>query len=228
MAKELFVTEVYDSLQGEGPFTGQPATFVRLAGCNLDCSWCDSRFSWDRTSPAYQAPQAIRPDRLAEEVAGRTPRLVVVTGGEPVLQQAALVDFAFTIGRRKVLQVETNGTKFPKALFEMAEVAFVVSPKLANSGIARTRRLKMDALQTFAEVGSNFKFVVCQDEDKKEVEELVAQLGLLPERVWLMAEGVDAQSQLRGMREVAEWCIARGFNLSPRLHVLLWGNERGR
>lgn len=228
MAKELFVTEVYDSVQGEGPYVGYPATFVRLAGCNLDCVWCDSRHAWDKAHPSFVAPKKWKTDSLAKEVFYRQPALVVVTGGEPVLQEDALAEFAALVHTKKRVQIETNGTKFPRRLFESAVVDFVVSPKLANSGIAYKRRIKEDQLSTFAEIGAVFKFVITGPDDLQEVRQIAETCHISADKIFVMPEGIDQESQKYQLKWLAEEAIKGGFKLSPRLHILIWGNERMR
>lgn len=108
----LEVHSIFYTIQGEGPFCGYPAVFVRLAGCNLQCPWCDTEYTTKR--------QRMRPDEIIAEVAKLAPRktLVVITGGEPFRQQIGdlLADLVF---HRHPVQVETNGTLPPANLPEM-------------------------------------------------------------------------------------------------------------
>ena len=91
----LLVAETFTSFQGEGPSTGQPATFIRLSRCNLSCQFCDTPYTWDwaRFHPAAEARRQVVAE-LADWALAQPARLVVITGGEPLLQQAALIPLA--------------------------------------------------------------------------------------------------------------------------------------
>lgn len=115
---EIDVVDVWDTIQGEGPFAGTPAAFVRLAGCNLQCPLCDT----DYTSTRRKYP----PGKVAELVAGFGRRLVVLTGGEPFRQNLSLLlELLLRDGRR--VQIETNGSLWPHDVPK--SVVLVCSPK---------------------------------------------------------------------------------------------------
>src|SRR5205085_2854334 len=114
----VVVAEVFGpTFQGEGPSIGRRAGFVRLGRCNLDCSWCDTPYTWDwdRFDPAVE----LRSERLVdivEQLAAMHPEIVVLTGGEPLLQQrhlGPLLDAC--LERGWPVEVETNGTIAPDA-----------------------------------------------------------------------------------------------------------------
>lgn len=236
----LRVAEVFGpTLQGEGPGAGRPAVFVRLSGCNLDCAWCDTPFTWDWTGKngtAYdQATESTRVpvSELVDQVRALsvgmpTRPAVVITGGEPMVQRAAVSALAAeltTSGWR--VEVETNGTR--SAVGFPPEVTFNVSPKLASSGVDADRAIRPDVLDWYVAEGSAcFKFVAADLDALEEVDRVVAAVGIPPGMVWVMPEGRDAGTVNAGARLLAEGVIARGYNLSHRLHVLLWGDERGR
>jgi 7-carboxy-7-deazaguanine synthase len=232
-AAPLAVSEVFGpTIQGEGPTAGRRAGFVRLARCNLDCAWCDTPYTWDwaRFDPAKEIHRATVPDVLATLDAMAVDR-VVVTGGEPLLQQRRLVPLLAAFrDRRWAVEVETNGTIAPRP--EVADLvsAFNVSPKLANSGVPEDRRIRPDALGALAALAARgraaFKFVATAVDDLDEIGAIVDRHGLAP--VWVMPEGVDAATITRRMVELADAVVRRGWNLTPRLHVVLWGDERGR
>jgi 7-carboxy-7-deazaguanine synthase len=226
----LLVAEVFGpTLQGEGPSAGTPAVFVRLSRCNLACSWCDTPYTWDwsRFDPRAESRTWTVPD-LAAWVLDGPAGLVVVTGGEPLLQHrplTALVEQLTGAGRR--VEVETNGTRAPERRLVESGAWFNVSPKLANSGMPEHRRIVPDALAALAGSGrARFKFVVRDRDELEEIAGLAGRFGLAP--VWVMPEGVTAEAVLAGAQRVAEDVVARGWALSLRLHVLLWGDTRGR
>jgi 7-carboxy-7-deazaguanine synthase len=118
----LDVHSVFATIQGEGPFVGMPAVFVRLAGCNLQCPLCDTDYTTDR--------RRVSPRELALEVDAKASpgiRLVVITGGEPFRQR--LFELARILTSLSYLvQIETNGT-LPAHSLEPLNVHIVVSPK---------------------------------------------------------------------------------------------------
>ncbi len=231
----LVVSEVFGpTWQGEGPSLGRVAGFVRLGRCNLDCgrgpgaTWaCDTSYTWDweRHDPARELRTASPSEVLARLDAMQV-SLLVVTGGEPMLQQRrlpALLEGAKERGWR--VEVETSGTVAPNLAPELVD-QFNVSPKLAGSGVARERRYRPGVLRSFMATGvAVFKFVVCEPEELPEVDAMVAECGLDP--VWVMPEGTDAATVTARTRALAEAVLARRWNLTSRLHVLVWGDRRG-
>ena len=224
----LVVSEVFGpTFQGEGPSTGQAAGFVRLGRCNLACRWCDTPYTWDweRHDPAVELTTMAVADVLARlDTMGV--RLLVVTGGEPLLQQRHLPPLlAGAKERGWTVELETAGTLAPSAAVDLVD-RFNVSPKLANSGMAVERRYRPDVLRAFQAGGrAVFKFVAAGPDDLAEVDTIVAECGLRP--VWVMPEGTDAATLLARLQALAPHVVARGWNLTPRLHVLLWGDRRG-
>lgn len=112
---------IFPTIQGEGPFAGSPAVFVRLAGCNLQCPWCDTEYTSQR--------ELVSPEEIVHRVAASKPSpnmLVVVTGGEPFRQNIGPMCDAL-IRNGYSVQVETNGTLFAPNL--SPEVTIVCSPK---------------------------------------------------------------------------------------------------
>ena len=229
--RRLRVVEMFGpTLQGEGPAAGCPAVFVRLADCNHACGPCDTRYSWDwktydrATETRYAAPQAV-----SSWVLARAPKLVVVTGGEPLLQQEALIPIAEELAANgKIVEIETNGTIVPYPELTTHVNRFVVSPKLTSMFDAPlSRRIKPDALVAFTETGKAvFKFVLANRADVDAVAGLQEAHGLAP--IWVMPQATSQQDVLDGMRDLAEVAVEHGWNLSPRLHILLWGDQRGR
>lgn len=226
----LIVSEVFGpTFQGEGPSAGRRAGFVRLGRCNLDCAWCDTPYTWDwaRYDPARELRRMPVADIIGQ-LELMAPEIVVVTGGEPLLQQRRLATLvAGCVERGWPVEVETNGTRAPEDALARTVARWNVSPKLANSGVAEADRIKPEALAALRATGrAAFKFVVAGEADLDEVAALVDAHDLRP--TWVMPEGTDAATVLARARTLADPVISRGWNLTPRLHVLLWGDERGR
>lgn len=228
-AATLVVAEVFGpTFQGEGPSAGRLAMFVRLGRCNLDCSWCDTPYTWDwsRYDPNRELRERTVGDVVAE-LEGIGAPLLVVTGGEPLLQQRRLEPL-LTAGRDRGwrIEIETNGTIAPLPTVAALVDGWNVSPKLAHSGVAPGRRERPDALRALVGTGRAVgKFVVARAEDLDEVADIVAASGLRD--VWIMPEATDAAALTARLSELAPFVLARGWNLSNRLHVQLWGDARG-
>jgi len=225
----LVVSELFGpTFQGEGASSGQRAMFLRLGRCNLDCTWCDTPYTWDwtRFDPEAELRRMSAPDVISQLATIDAP-LLVITGGEPMLQQRQLIpvlEAARTHGWR--VEVETNGTIAPLDAVAALVDRWNVSPKLAGSGVDQARRWQPDALRALAATGRAVgKFVVGSTSELDEVAAIAEATHLTD--VWIMAEGTDAETLRDRMAMLAPHVLARGWNLSNRLHVMLWGNVRG-
>jgi 7-carboxy-7-deazaguanine synthase len=224
----LLVSEIFGpTIQGEGPSAGQTCTFVRLGGCNLSCDWCDTPYTWD--AARYDLQRELVPRQtaqVAEEAIATETRLVVITGGEPLLQSRELATLVARLqakGRR--VEFETNGTLSPAGL--PADL-FVVSPKLRNSGLRTRSRLRWSVLAEFAALRQAcFKFVVHEPSDLDEVETIAARLHIEPERTWVMPEAADAAVLIHKLKWLADAAATRGWSVSSRLQLLAWDGRRG-
>lgn len=239
--------EIFYSIQGEGKSTGVPSVFVRTSLCNLHCIWCDTDYTWNWTGtrfahvndaiPGYQkfsrkdwiaeCPIAL----VAEEVAAFGCKNVILTGGEPMLQQPGLVALAELLRARSSdyrFEVETNGTLLPTPAFDAAVDQYNVSPKLENSANPRRLREKPATLRFFAaSPKANFKFVLAEKTDLEEVLTLIKTYSIPPEKIWLMPEGTSARSLGQRRKWLIEICKQYGFRYSDRLHVQIWGAKKG-
>ncbi len=223
--------EVFYSLQGEGPNTGAPSVFLRLATCNLACTWCDTKYTWDWANYDY-GREVVNLDlnEVEERIRAFGCGRLIITGGEPLLQQTELAPVAASLKNDGFqLEVETNGTIAPLADLERDVDQWNVSPKLESSGNPKDRREQRQALEVIARLpNAYFKFVVTQPDDVAEVCALRDAYGLPRKRIILMPEGVTAESIQARSPWVAEACAMEGFRFSTRLHILLWGDQRGR
>jgi len=225
----LKVSEIFESLQGEGVSAGAPTMFVRLAQCNLHCTWCDTKYTWDFAN--YRYDDEVR-ERSAQDVAAMVnasrSRRLVLTGGEPLLQQGALKSFFAELASDVVVEVETNGTIAPE-LETLARVnQWNVSPKLSNAGDPEHFRIKPEILRTLCSAPNSYlKLVVQNDADYAEADALVRNLAWPRERVLLMPQASDREQLRARSLDVAVAAQARGFRFSSRLHLELWGGRRG-
>ncbi len=225
---QLLVSEVFGpTIQGEGASLGLPCAFLRLGGCNQKCVFCDTPYTWDASR--FDLRKELRTESvasLAERILALGVKALVVSGGEPMLQQDSLRILNELLRQNGLhVEVETAGTiacAWPD-LFDQ----YNVSPKLANSGNALSVRYNPGALDSLMATGrANFKFVVSNPLELADVDALVDRHGLRP--VYIMPEGINSDVIRKTSLEIVDAVIQRGYRLTPRLHIDLWGNTRGR
>ena len=214
MEQSVQVVEIFASIQGEGIRAGLPCAFVRLAGCNLQCTYCDTRYACEATGEAMSVQDA------AERAAGFGHRLVCITGGEPMLQSATPDLARLLAARGLTVLVETNGAVDLAPL--PAEAVRVMDVKCPGSGeCGKMFARNLDALRG----GDEAKFVLCDRADFEWAAEFVRRHGLVERCHVLFA---PAHGQLAGS-DLADWIIESGLHvrLQLQLHRILWpGRDR--
>jgi 7-carboxy-7-deazaguanine synthase len=228
-AELLRLSEVFDSLQGEGVNTGKPCRFVRLALCNLHCHYCDTKYTWDFAHFDYEHEvREVALEAVAEQLRSAPSAHVVVTGGEPLLQQRALAKVFERVPRDLFIEIETNGTRVPLPSLCERVSQWNVSPKLASAGDAEALRIRPDALIALRDTGRAYlKLVVKSEQDRDEAEALRERFGFARERTLLMPEAATPAELTARSGQVAAWSQALSLRFSSRLHVALWGGRRG-
>lgn len=209
--------EIFFSLQGEGSRVGTPAVFLRLAGCNLHCSWCDTKYSWGN---AVDVPVVEIVSRIGDY---GCPNLVI-TGGEPLLQAEDLVLLLSLLPQEIFVEVETNGSLMPHpALLERVN-QWNVSPKLGHSGNESEQAICKAALGAFVACGRSwFKFVVQSESDWN----AIAVLQLPQERIMLMPCAATRKALEAERPIVAGICLRHQVRMGERLHLVLWDDKKG-
>jgi 7-carboxy-7-deazaguanine synthase len=233
-AGALSIAEVFGpTFQGEGPSLGRRCSFVRLSGCNLRCSWCDTPYTWDWTGVTGQVYEpteerrSLGTDAIFAWITSQGTDMVVITGGEPLLQQRQLLPLLRRCAACDLrVEVETAGTVAPLPAIADAVTQFNVSPKLANSGNSLTRRYRPEAIDLLQATGKAvWKFVAIDADDLVEVDDIVNRHGLQP--VYVMPEGTSQEQLTDRTRRLTDHVLGRGWNLTTRLHILVYGNQRG-
>jgi 7-carboxy-7-deazaguanine synthase len=231
MTDTLRIAEIFYSIQGEGTLVGVPSVFVRVSGCNLRCTWCDTPYtSWTPEGDATPVAEIV--SRVREHHAAKH---VVITGGEPMIFEpvSGLTERLREHGYH--ITIETAGTAYLRVACDLMSI----SPKLANSTpwdrderlAARHEeaRYRPEVLKRLmAEYSYQLKFVVAQPEDADEIRRMLGELDAHPERTLLMPEGRDAAALRERGRWIAELCKEEGWRYTPRVQVDLWGDQRGR
>ncbi len=218
------ITEIYKSLQGESTFAGLPCVFVRLTGCNLRCTWCDSEYT-------FYGGRRMTGEEVLDEVKrlGRDSGLVEITGGEPMLQERELVPLMRKLvadGYRVLL--ETSGERPLERV--PTEVIKIVDVKCPNSGEGDTFRLEnLEALIQHDEV----KFVLSGRADYEFARDFTRR-HRLAERVNAVLFSPAFRKEATGARnsshclldpqELAEWMLADNVpaRLGLQLHKFIW------
>jgi len=234
--RKLSISEVFYSIQGEGPSMGKRSVFLRLAGCNLMCGgqgtqfdgqlhneakWrCDTIEVWMK-GKALAFHEILNEDHMGHLCHGAH---LIITGGEPMLQQQSIVDYLETFDIPLYVEIETNGTIAPNDKLWMQVSQWNISPKLKSSGNATAHTYK-HVLHEYDNSPANcaFKFVITCEED---IEEIIS-LELTASKVWLMPAASE-QGQLSHLSSlVAKLAMERGFNYSHRLQVAIWNQTTG-
>jgi len=241
----LAISEHFYSIQGEGKTMGIPAVFLRLTACNLMCggrgtekdfklhngaTWrCDSIEVW-RTGRKLPIEEVVA-ELMQYEKDFYNGAHLIITGGEPLLQQKALEPFIEMLvdhlGYKPFIEIETNGTITPKGkLFTYIDL-YNCSPKLSNSGEDLKRRYKPDTLNFLNLTRSIFKFVVSNEDDLSEVMSIVDKCNIFPNKVYLMPSASDQNELKQNTKQTVEWCMKYGFNFSTRLQIIIWNQTTG-
>jgi 7-carboxy-7-deazaguanine synthase len=222
------VNEIFYSLQGEGGLAGVPSVFIRLAGCPLRCRWCDTAYAWDFAAGTEQTPEA-----LLSQFAEYPTRHLVLTGGEPLVQDNVAEFVRVFADAGCHITVETAGIRFlPELQIHLASI----SPKLSNSITASSparpegERLNIVAIRQLIEAYPyQLKFVVETPYDLNEIAACIEQIGTVdPERVYLMPQASRREDYIEKSKWLADYCLQSGFLFSPRLHVMLYDGQKGK
>jgi 7-carboxy-7-deazaguanine synthase len=218
------VTEIYKSLQGESTYAGLPCVFVRLTGCNLRCSWCDTEYS-------FYGGKKMSPEQVLDEVERLSPHggYVEITGGEPMLQERELIPLMqHLLDKNYKVLLETSGERLlDKVPAGVAKIVDVKCPGSEEGDSFRTENL--DTLTRRDEV----KFVISDRRDYDFARAFATQHGLA-ERVNAVifspafskdASGArDASNCLLDPQQLADWMLEDNVpaRLGLQIHKLIW------
>src|SRR6267142_110696 len=221
----MFITEIFKSIQGEGTRAGLPCIFVRLTGCNLRCTWCDTAY-------AFHGGQKVSVDEVMERVESLNRRpdgnaggvsLVELTGGEPLLQEEVYPLAERLMAAGYTVMIETSGERFVGRL--PREVIKIVDVKCPDSGEADTFEMKnLDAVDEKDEI----KFVISSRKDYEFAREFTRENGLSEKVKQVLFSPVfdDPEGKWKGLepRQLVEWMLEDGLavRLGLQLHKFVW------
>ena len=223
----MYLIEIYKSVQGESSFAGRPCIFVRLAGCNLRCSWCDSEYT-------FKGGYKLSEDEVVAEVEKLAPvKLIEFTGGEPLLQERELVPLMERLlAAGYELMIESSGERpldhVPVAVHKIVDV------KCPGSGEGGSFRLSnLDFLTKRDEV----KFVITNRGDyefargfilQHSLEAKVGSVLLSPAFTKTPTTARSTENCMLDPRELVEWLLADGLEarLSLQIHKYIWEPQK--
>ena len=224
----MFITEIFKSIQGEGTRAGLPCIFVRLTGCNLRCTWCDTAYAFHGGKKMAVDEVLARVDQLAGRREGTQGSssvvpLVELTGGEPLLQEEIYPLAERLLAAGYTVMIETSGEQHVGRLPK--EVIKIVDVKCPDSGEADTFNLgNLEALDEKDEV----KFVLSTRRDYEFAREFTEQHQLAQRVRAVLFSPVfdDPQGKWQGLepRKLVEWILADGLpvRLGLQLHKFVW------
>jgi 7-carboxy-7-deazaguanine synthase len=218
------ILEIFESIQGEGKYIGVPSIFIRFAGCNLRCPWCDTEYSWKATG-TYTVATAI--DFIKSKPNFKH---IVFTGGEPLLYQYDILAILREVmARDLVITIETNGTIIPdKELCGFMNYIglWSVSPKLFMGA-----DMNFTAIRWFnQQQGVQWKFVVDGLLDIDQILDMKEQSIITPVEPIIVQPNGMVQDYQKACQNLAEYVIDHELTelrVLPQFHKICWGNKRG-
>lgn len=211
------ISEIFCSLEGEGIGVGRPEIFVRLANCNLKCAWCDTKYSWNDG-------QEMSLNKIVDEIAKYPCKSVSITGGEPLLQRGELLELVRQLKNADYwIQINTNGTIFDKALFDLADL-ISIDCKCPSSGMKSDIEVLRKVKDLFAPK-SQFKFVISNEEDYQYSKNILSSLLKGAPNVVLQPEWTKRRISKRLAKLILKDHLDARMILQQ--HKIIWGEKRG-
>lgn len=202
----MVLNEIFYSIQGEGLNAGKPAIFVRFGNCNLKCAWCDTKRAW-------RSNKEVELSEVFKEIKKYLPcRHIVITGGEPMLQQ----DAVFAIPKEfpdYYIEVETNGSQEVRSVSGVN--LFTVSYKTKNSG---NKPYELKTINSKCV----YKFVVKDAGDFDEIEKVIRRYDLPADRIYLMPEGATRKEIFERTAQafISDYCRLKKYKFSTRRQII--------
>lgn len=204
------ICEIFYSIQGESTFSGLPCIFIRTSGCNLRCSYCDTRF-------AYEEGYEIKAEKILEKIKSYNCNLIEITGGEPLLQEEVygFIDKALKANYR--ILIETNGSiltdRLPKQVTKILDI------KCPGSG--QSEMMDFNNL-SYLNRDDQVKFVIMDESDYNWAKKVIAENNLTSITENILFSSVYG---ILDPKKLAEWILKDNLNvrLQVQMHKIIWG-----
>ncbi|MDP3975595.1 MAG: 7-carboxy-7-deazaguanine synthase QueE [bacterium] len=210
----LYIAEIFYSLQGEGPSIGKPTVFLRTAGCNLRCDWCD-----EPEALKVNKKNTLSAEQIVKQIESFGVKHLDITGGEPMLQQKDLREVLELLPDHYYVEVETNGS-FAKESYEFID-HYNSSPKLSGSGNKPYELILKNFDKTW------YKFVIDHQKDVEETLSFIEREGIPIHRVSFSPQSRTEEEAFEKSLWLMEICKDLKITFAPRMHIYYWGNKKG-
>jgi len=211
----MIINEIFLSVQGEGIYTGIPSVFVRVAGCNLNCPWCDSAYA-----KPQEAGDEMSISSIVDEVQKHVVEHVVITGGEPTLYPEELILLCNELNSlNKKITIETNSTIFVDCNPHLLSL----SPKLYQGWEEEIIKKNIST-----NCKTQIKIVVDSIEEALDALKRIENFDIEKENIFLMPNAIKRDKHIRGAAWLVPFCCKNNVRFGGRLQTLLWNSEHGR
>ncbi len=206
------VNEIFYSIQGEGSYIGIPMVFVRFTGCNLRCTWCDTKYAWDEG-------KEMTMDEIIDEIKKYETKWVCITGGEPLLQKDIYKFLDKLLNMEYSILLETNGSISIENLPCEDNIVVDMDIKTPSSGMSQF--MDLSNLELLGKKDT-VKFVIANDDDYDFMKSFIKNHEINAEII-VQPEGN------KNLKQLVEKVLKDNLNVRvlPQLHKIIWGDRRG-
>jgi 7-carboxy-7-deazaguanine synthase len=206
------INEIFYSLQGEGILIGVPTTFIRTTGCNLRCSWCDTKY-------AYEEGKEMSIEEIVAKVKDFPAIYISITGGEPLIQKDTINLIQRLNDAGYEICLETNGSKSIEELPCLDSLMISLDIKCPSSGMHE--EMEFSNLELLSP-NDQLKFIIDDENDYKYAKNIIAKYGPICSIIMMPVGGKE-------LKNLAEWVLKDRLKVRvlPQLHKLIWSGKRG-
>lgn len=206
------ISEIFHSIQGEGILIGVPTTFIRTTGCNLRCSWCDTKY-------AYEEGEEMSLEEILAKVKDFAAIHICITGGEPLLQEDVITLIEGLCGEGYYVCLETNGSRSVEELPCLDSLMISLDVKCPSSGMHE--KIAFSNIEMLG-LSDQLKFVIGDKDDYEYAKKIIAGHKPICSIIMTPVGGIE-------LKNLVEWVLSDGLKarVLPQLHRLIWGGKRG-
>jgi len=206
------INEIFYSIQGEGKWTGRPNIFIRTAGCNLRCSFCDTKY-------AYKSGKEMNTKEIINEISKYPCRYICITGGEPLLQDDVFYLIKKLLEKKYKICIETNGSLSIEKVPNKKTVLISLDIKCPSSNMHEKNYFRNIA---FLKKDDQLKFVIKNRKDYEYAKQIVKKYKPVCTVFFQPVWGTNSS-------DLASWIISDRLNvkLGLQLHKIIWGEKKG-